>query len=506
MATCITFQTQLSSIMDVLAKAAVVEISKLVDDKYAVLRLEISQKQNEIEILKRKLLMMENNNAQLLHHGIESYSIRVPTDWRNNQNRVDDQTGAVGNRNCHATGDNKFSEIENASLSFIIKEERLDDELWANDSHGQSIGEPSRHRYEEYSCSSIEKRADDKHQFQEERAPPEATDGLRRKHVLETNHEPHGSGHEEEIRGLELVIKAEKEEKHSGFSPHECQHSAAKQGDLATEFTMDEGESQLWSSIIAGNDIDTGFPDFSCVVDQFSQTFTGHSDKKTISAPTEVPGVPKESSQRPCIGMHNNEYQKDMGSNISTFASRTQADYPQQDQHNDQLGPERNVNDSNSKLQHRYAERIVTVAERPTGPQSHNTIASNDIRLTMPQTKNHFGTTRAYICPQCGKSFSRLPYLKIHQQSHKRKRPFWCTVCGKTFQCSSHLSTHYRTHTGEKPYGCVTCGKRFTQQSSLRVHQRTHSGERPYSCSQCGKTFILMHHLKRHRIIHNGYS
>lgn len=66
MATCIPFQTQLSSIMEVLVKAAVTEISKLVDDKCALLHLEISRKQSENEILKRKLLMMENKNAQLL--------------------------------------------------------------------------------------------------------------------------------------------------------------------------------------------------------------------------------------------------------------------------------------------------------------------------------------------------------------------------------------------------------------------------------------------------------
>uniref|UniRef100_A0A672JP80 C2H2-type domain-containing protein n=1 Tax=Salarias fasciatus TaxID=181472 RepID=A0A672JP80_SALFA len=65
MATCIPFQTQLSSIMEVLVKAAVAEISKLVDDKCAFLHLEISRKQSENEMLKRKLLMMERRNAQL---------------------------------------------------------------------------------------------------------------------------------------------------------------------------------------------------------------------------------------------------------------------------------------------------------------------------------------------------------------------------------------------------------------------------------------------------------
>lgn len=65
MATCIPFQTQLSSIMEVLVKAAVTEISKLVDDKCAFLHLEISRKQSENELLKRKLLLLESRNQQL---------------------------------------------------------------------------------------------------------------------------------------------------------------------------------------------------------------------------------------------------------------------------------------------------------------------------------------------------------------------------------------------------------------------------------------------------------
>ena len=48
-------QTQLASIMELLAKAAISEIIKLFDDSYTVLRLEISRNQNEKEALKRKL-------------------------------------------------------------------------------------------------------------------------------------------------------------------------------------------------------------------------------------------------------------------------------------------------------------------------------------------------------------------------------------------------------------------------------------------------------------------
>lgn len=51
--------------MEVLVKAAVAEISKLVDDKCSFLHLEISRKQSENEMLRRKILMMENKTAQL---------------------------------------------------------------------------------------------------------------------------------------------------------------------------------------------------------------------------------------------------------------------------------------------------------------------------------------------------------------------------------------------------------------------------------------------------------
>lgn len=55
MSNCGTYQTQIASILDVLAKAAVAEISKVVEDAVVVLRLETCQRQNEIEALKRNL-------------------------------------------------------------------------------------------------------------------------------------------------------------------------------------------------------------------------------------------------------------------------------------------------------------------------------------------------------------------------------------------------------------------------------------------------------------------
>ncbi|XP_055765663.1 uncharacterized protein LOC129841423 isoform X2 [Salvelinus fontinalis] len=53
------FHTQIASIMEVLANAAVAEICKLVDDDYAVFRLEITQSQKENRALRRKLQLLE---------------------------------------------------------------------------------------------------------------------------------------------------------------------------------------------------------------------------------------------------------------------------------------------------------------------------------------------------------------------------------------------------------------------------------------------------------------
>lgn len=60
----LAFQTQLASIMEVLAKAAVAEICKLVDDDYAVVRLQMSQCQRENKALKRKLHLLELKMAR----------------------------------------------------------------------------------------------------------------------------------------------------------------------------------------------------------------------------------------------------------------------------------------------------------------------------------------------------------------------------------------------------------------------------------------------------------
>uniref|UniRef100_A0A673VT09 Zinc finger and SCAN domain-containing protein 22-like n=1 Tax=Salmo trutta TaxID=8032 RepID=A0A673VT09_SALTR len=107
-----------------------------------------------------------------------------------------------------------------------------------------------------------------------------------------------------------------------------------------------------------------------------------------------------------------------------------------------------------------------------------------------------------HLCSQCGKGFTSFSDLKRHKCSQMTDKPYCCSICGNKFNRLWNLKLHQRIHTQEKPHRCTMCDKRFTRADNLKVHQRIHTGERPYCCSVCGLRFKQLDHLKSHQRKH----
>ncbi|CAL8277294.1 unnamed protein product [Arctogadus glacialis] len=111
---------------------------------------------------------------------------------------------------------------------------------------------------------------------------------------------------------------------------------------------------------------------------------------------------------------------------------------------------------------------------------------------------------KPYRCDQCVKCYYRSSHLNRHMKTHSGEKSYRCNQCVKRFSNSHTLKNHMRTHSGEKPYRCNQCVKGFSQRSILKDHMRTHSGEKPYRCNQCGKSFSKNYNLKLHMRTHSG--
>ncbi|KAJ8397393.1 hypothetical protein AAFF_G00439420 [Aldrovandia affinis] len=155
MSSYVAFHTRLTSIVDILAKAAVAEICELVDDGYAVLHLELTRSKKENECLKRKLRMIESSmtrgsgertghscsEAQVCSDkkiGEDVTSVTAERDfsvgcqlevWRDAEPKsVDNEATPV-----HSPG-NKSADMEDERVEMIIiKKEGLDEDVETSD-------------------------------------------------------------------------------------------------------------------------------------------------------------------------------------------------------------------------------------------------------------------------------------------------------------------------------------------------------------------------------------
>ncbi|XP_041729529.2 zinc finger protein 2-like [Coregonus clupeaformis] len=202
--------------------------------------------------------------------------------------------------------------------------------------------------------------------------------------------------------------------------------------------------------------------------------------------------------------------------------------------HNDDFGHSLNLRD---RSQEQLTGRVGGGGRRHacnqctmTFPDSGSLKAHKQTHKTERGSSTGSGSGPPYSCTQCGKTFTQACNLKVHQRVHQAKglhlcshcgkgftsfsdlkrhkcsqttdKPYCCSICGNKFSRLWNLKVHQRIHTQEKPHRCTMCDKRFTRADILKVHLRTHTGERPYCCAVCGLSFKRLAHLKSHQRKH----
>ncbi|XP_069192214.1 zinc finger protein 391-like [Procambarus clarkii] len=81
---------------------------------------------------------------------------------------------------------------------------------------------------------------------------------------------------------------------------------------------------------------------------------------------------------------------------------------------------------------------------------------------------------------------------------HSGDKPHECPECGKRFSHLGYIKTHMLVHSGDKPHECPECGKRFSQRRHIKTHMLVHSGDKPHECPECGKRFSHLDSIKSH--------
>ncbi|XP_055765463.1 zinc finger protein 397-like isoform X1 [Salvelinus fontinalis] len=138
-------------------------------------------------------------------------------------------------------------------------------------------------------------------------------------------------------------------------------------------------------------------------------------------------------------------------------------------------------------------------------PESGNRAGHRGLTSIHSGSSAHNNTESLY---GAAGNFGHSLNLSDHSQEQVKGgggRRHACNQCTMTFPDFGSLKSHKQTHkTGREsgsgpPYSCTQCGKTFTQACNLKVHQRVHQAEGLHLCSHCGKGFTSFSDLKRHK-------
>lgn len=395
MASCVAFQTKLTSIMEMLAKAAVVEISKLWEDGFALVQAELRRRDDEIEALNKKLVSMENKRLSAPSH-------------------------ATNRSSC-------FSKREQQSKLLPPSGDGPTVESMQTSSSDQIIGDlpdtSANHR-----------------------TPPLAQTENKQNEQLASDHCEHDKmdngdsfvklEDEDDVQIVDQIVELERNIS-DGAGPHEMDvtHQAAE--------AAEEQEGQQWLCVTVG-DSDTADSDCFFEPKQLSQNL----DSQIFLIENALNIIDKSAKKKYSEKLVTDDRRTAQGG-----SSEPSAPVPFSQSQPSQPLEAINPTDTGMSIGC-ISEKPHDTKKTASFYPNNRFFLLNDPELHKGVTNRRI-LEKWYICPFCGKSFDRISHLEIHQRMHTGEKPYTCDVCGKCFSQRSNLRTHQRTHKEYIPQNAV---------------------------------------------------
>nr|XP_046264603.1 zinc finger protein 184 [Scatophagus argus]XP_046264604.1 zinc finger protein 184 [Scatophagus argus] len=384
-----SFHSQLLSVMEVLAKAAVAEIKRRVDDSCAVLRLEVTESRRDIDLLKRKCALMETELSRTRRR--TGRSVKVVLDK--------ERQITVWDRLMDAEAQNQPQPRADQADHILIKD------MWKNNPEDTLVSEAEQ-------CSEASQPT------QTVVEPRRSAENPVDPGSLVFPADGYNTFPEQQLNRKELVVKRERDDE-------EPDENAAPL-DSAHEFAAEEGDGPFWLS----NQCRDGVaPSRSRAGQQFGpipSVFLSQTGSR--SAVVSTARVKRQQPQH----QHGDSAPHTRNSNKDSTPPNTAATSLH----------------GHGRGSFGLARRTKTPWMSGIGEKRFSCTYCNKGFVRFSQLGEHLRShtgEKPFSCLQCGRSFTKQCNLIRHAVVHSGEKPFECSLCGKSFTQRSSLKSHQKT-------------------------------------------------------------
>ncbi|XP_051758483.1 zinc finger protein 568 isoform X1 [Ctenopharyngodon idella] len=544
----IAFQTQLASIMEVLANAAVAEICKLVDDDYAIINLQMTQCQRENKALKRKLHILELKMARgFAERRISSLNrtnrvqVNALSDkYRNQSNEVlygaqfntglwrgggtDSTAQQAGNESNSMTGDAVISEVNTVLIKDeMFEEDQTQQRLFIRD--GGETNTPPQTGEAAFGDVQMMKDDDQVSRMQQPTLEQQGQveDGEPETIVIKEDLNDQWERNQTQA----IVVQDESNTDCSGrlsTSPAKSTVALGTEKPIEVEVLNDDRSQKTDISPSTGLQIHIqGTVESSPSSSQQHRyhkfvvqpskglttgetaalTGSGHIHKGMVKSRTSPKNHDKTATETSGKGCLLYERPAEHKTSFAHWPTHPSCSYTESDQDQDcMLVQSDTVSSVRSSKGGRDGvpstqKHAVRNAGATEGPMREEERWNQAAILRQSQTETSGHISRPETIQTETASRTNPSYFTVIPQMVSNLNQPGASFAG--LQLPKHMDKARR-----KSYVCKYCGKAFTGLSNVVAHQRVHTGERPFKCDTCGKLFTEAGNLKKHQRVHTG--